>query len=179
MEEHSIDQDVWRPGPFWPVTTPLFQRVVTQSIIAPPHPALLFFFVRDGIKFRADYNSARVVSCVVGRGSCVVRFFFDNGIFSKRIELEGWNFVWGLKTKKMRQNERYMKIDPSQPPKTTPTHPNHPRMLTWAIFIQFWWNFAYKSIQGRFEGIWREILIQSVLTLLYHPRLTTPTTPKC
>ena len=36
-------------------------------------PLFVCFFVRDGIKFRADYNSARVVSCVVCRPSCVCR----------------------------------------------------------------------------------------------------------
>ena len=34
---------------------------------------IALIFVRDGIKFRADYNSARVVSCVVRRPSCVCR----------------------------------------------------------------------------------------------------------
>ena len=67
----------------------VFQASMSVGLNMIGSPCFDTFFVRDGIKFRADYKSARVVSCVVSRLSYVVRFFFYNGIFSKRIELEG------------------------------------------------------------------------------------------
>ena len=63
--------------------------------------------------------------------------------------------------------------------RTPPGPPNHPKVLTFVFFVRFWWNLVCKSILGRFEGKWSEILIWGVLSPLYHPRLTTPTTQKC
>ena len=96
------------------------------------------------------------------------------GIFCPILMKFGIKVNFGEIWRKMKWNpDLVCFITPLPPPAY---HPNHPKKLTLVFFVQFWWNLVYKSILGRFEEKWSEILIWGVLSPLYHPS-TTPGLP--